>query len=671
MKREDFTYRNRPYKGTVSFRHRDNGGPMVLTGSWELRIYKNGISAPFLVGTVANGKIIVDAANGLVTRNFPATDFSTFVGYGSVEFIRVDIESKPLCVWPLRCMVEGSPFLEAYNSDLIVYSNNINVLVEGLTLQNLADQAAASVTSAMAAAGLYPALEQRVTKLETRKDFIDLRDWVGVDPTDNNDNSTYLQALFNQSAASGVRAYIPPGKWAVGSSLTLNSMASVFGSGQPGVNYLGNSSFLHFAHSNFGIVTSYGSKGGGIKDLGFYRTQPVPSSIPGVPWVPADHQWDIYLSGAQDIMLDGLMHLNSTQMIASRLGGGRISIKNVKGQAYKNGIDLSQVYDCDYLDEIHLWPFSYDNPNVHAYTRANLTAFSFGRIDNPKVGRLFTFGAKVAYNFGFQPSIGNDGLAPPGCTSKFIASVLGADNCTRGLVVGPTAITAEIYANLFYAESATSAVYGPGLSSNPMIEIEAGAINTRIRLDTCILKNTSAESIRANGAVNNRIDIGCYESLNVGSISGYEFSAAAGNQITFDRAPETSAAARYSPTSPVGSFNTPNWRTYAPAVASTTGAIGAWTVSASYRRVGKTVDVQAVITITTNGTGAGAVTMTLPSAARAVPRVGSGSELVVNGNILNIRCSGGASPISILTATNGYPGANSVQLAVQYQYDEP
>jgi hypothetical protein len=149
MKREDITYKNRPYGGTVLFKLRDSGGPMVLTGTWALNLYVNGSTVPFAVGTVANGKIAVDATSGIVTRNFPASDFSAVLGYGSAEFVRTDISSRPLCVWPLRIVKEGTPSIDPFNTDMVVYSNNAVVSIEGASLAALAAAVHADAVSVL------------------------------------------------------------------------------------------------------------------------------------------------------------------------------------------------------------------------------------------------------------------------------------------------------------------------------------------------------------------------------------------------------------------------------------------------------------------------------------------------------------------------------------------
>lgn len=57
------------------------------------------------------------------------------------------------------------------------------------------------------------------------------------------------------------------------------------------------------------------------------------------------------------------------------------------------------------------------------------------------------------------------------------------------------------------------------------------------------------------------------------------------------------------------------WVAYTPAVIPTTGAITTYTASGRYKKIGKTVFFRLYITVTTNGTGAGALQCTLPAAS--------------------------------------------------------
>jgi hypothetical protein len=61
-------------------------------------------------------------------------------------------------------------------------------------------------------------------------------------------------------------------------------------------------------------------------------------------------------------------------------------------------------------------------------------------------------------------------------------------------------------------------------------------------------------------------------------------------------------------------FHAPNWITYTPTVGSGSGTITASTATGRYVKFGTTIVIAVKITITTNGTGAGYVSFTLPHA---------------------------------------------------------
>jgi hypothetical protein len=67
------------------------------------------------------------------------------------------------------------------------------------------------------------------------------------------------------------------------------------------------------------------------------------------------------------------------------------------------------------------------------------------------------------------------------------------------------------------------------------------------------------------------------------------------------------------------------WTSYTPTVGQTTGTITSYTSSGSYLQIGKVVFFTARVTITNAGTGAGTMTIYLPSTA-------SGSKFSISGN---------------------------------------
>lgn len=110
--------------------------------------------------------------------------------------------------------------------------------------------------------------------------------------------------------------------------------------------------------------------------------------------------------------------------------------------------------------------------------------------------------------------------------------------------------------------------------------------------------------------------------------------------------------------------------TYTPTVTAASGTITTKSATGRWIRTGNMVTVWVEVTITTNGTGAGAVVATLPSGlATAIKAVGSSRELAVTGK------TGSATVDSVLNTTvnltnydNTYPGANGAVIVATVTY---
>lgn len=107
---------------------------------------------------------------------------------------------------------------------------------------------------------------------------------------------------------------------------------------------------------------------------------------------------------------------------------------------------------------------------------------------------------------------------------------------------------------------------------------------------------------------------------------------------------------------------------FVPVVTPAAGAItlvGAHTFN--YHRSDGWIDWTASIAITTNGTGAGNITITLPVASHANSRaIGAGREDNLTGKMLNVVSNGATA--SIFYYDNTYPGANGCLLNVGGRY---
>jgi hypothetical protein len=104
------------------------------------------------------------------------------------------------------------------------------------------------------------------------------------------------------------------------------------------------------------------------------------------------------------------------------------------------------------------------------------------------------------------------------------------------------------------------------------------------------------------------------------------------------------------------------WSTWSPTVTSQTGTITTvGTVVARYAQAGKNVYFSLSITITTNGTGAGAVLATMPLTAKA-DSIFVGREVNSTGKSLTGTLSAAGSSLQILNYDNTYPAASGYKI---------
>ncbi len=111
------------------------------------------------------------------------------------------------------------------------------------------------------------------------------------------------------------------------------------------------------------------------------------------------------------------------------------------------------------------------------------------------------------------------------------------------------------------------------------------------------------------------------------------------------------------------------WTAYTPTVSSASGTITTASATGKSTQIGKTAFVDMAITITTNGTGAGAVLATLPITGFSATRIlGYGRANVVSGNQLQARGSS-TSQVAIYNYNGTYPGVNTEVLLVTVIYE--
>jgi hypothetical protein len=122
------------------------------------------------------------------------------------------------------------------------------------------------------------------------------------------------------------------------------------------------------------------------------------------------------------------------------------------------------------------------------------------------------------------------------------------------------------------------------------------------------------------------------------------------------------------PAVPSGNASPSAWLTYAPVVTAATGSFTTVSATGRYKVFGKTVHVEIVVTITTNGTAGGRVDITLPVAATANTSAIFG--LVSGGAAVNGIINGtGPSSVNVRKYDATYPGGDGNVIALTGTYE--
>lgn len=101
--------------------------------------------------------------------------------------------------------------------------------------------------------------------------------------------------------------------------------------------------------------------------------------------------------------------------------------------------------------------------------------------------------------------------------------------------------------------------------------------------------------------------------------------------------------------------------TFAPTASS--GAFTSATCTLRYKKIGKTVFFNLVVTIVTNGTAAGSILVALPWNAQAESSF-AGRESQTTGTLCGATVLSGSSTMSIFTYNNLYPGGSNYRIAI-------
>lgn len=138
----------------------------------------------------------------------------------------------------------------------------------------------------------------------------------------------------------------------------------------------------------------------------------------------------------QDILIENILMFKTYKgIIAGSLGGGRITMRNIRGQPLMIGIEIDDSWDVIRVQDVHFWPYWSDQldcnfscsnggAEVSEFVQRNATGIVTKKNDNSFMNNITTLGYYIGILF-------DDGAK--GVTSKAKISQFDCDFCGTGI----------------------------------------------------------------------------------------------------------------------------------------------------------------------------------------------------------------------------------------------
>lgn len=412
---------------------------------------------------------------------------------------------------------------------------------------------------------------------------------------------------------------------------------------------VGGGSWLYFDHTGIGIIVDGTTLSGGIvlDSFGIDRNQPLPAPA----WTPTVCDFDILIENS-DIEIKNLLMYKSTNGVRVQNGGyGRLDIDGLRGQVFQTMVNIDECYDVVRINDLHCWPFWRDDMLVHAYTMANLDAIYLLRCDNPMLSNVFSIFARAGIRLGQNAFGGTSHLCATNLDlERGLYTILVDGSVTNGA-------TARFVNLLGQGETGLAGTGGIIVQGNNSI---IDFVNTNI-------SHCATNVVRVDGTGNDLSFNGAtrFNNFNQSALGFSGVEVAALNTVSITGKQKVDGTVPFAGVGDIFVDEFRNWTPTIAAVAGTITTIGA--VSARYKRVGTTVHFNANITITTNGTAASGITLTLPVASSR-NSTAYGRETVVTGSQLQVLIPIGGLA-TVVTYNNAHPGGNGHILSLSGSYE--
>ena len=515
------------------------------------------------------------------------------------------------------------------------------------------------------------------------------------------DDTAAIQGALN----TGKAVFFPDGSYLVTNALTCATTGQmIYGTGRR-TAYLTVKSTFNLSALGVFVCTS-GEEGPMWKDLGIRFTQPdttVRANLIAYP--PA-----IYANATPRFTISNLSITNAKTGIDMRGNSGGAFIDLLEMSAYDYGIRIDGSLDSIRIKRMHFWNFSLTANQASIFQDGNVVGVDAGTADDLHIeDSLFInkgkhlnffsgtasrgpFGNVVNCDFDTYANVtitaGNINFAA--CFFTIGDAAMQALNQTGGrtrfsscefeaavtlsnpMIQLSGSNAGSTFANLAQFENCLVQITG----DSKAFDASASAGVSILKLTGCVIfapSNTSPVNPLVNVGSNARITASLNRVSDKGTGTGnWLVIANDDHHAVIGNAPTgwgQSLPATYTNAVEFGGAGSSDaWKSYVSTLGVSSGALTTAGVTMRYKQIGKTVIVQATITITTNGTGAGFLTLTLPKVANAT-FIGTGREVASTGKSVTATLPSGTSTLNINYYDNTYPGGNGTQVNVQITYE--
>lgn len=321
-----------------------------------------------------------------------------------------------------------------------------------------------------------------------------------------NDDTIPLQRLIDYIQPKGAIGYLPEGRYRCTNRLVIGGTCKLYGAGwkdvrdqdvAAGPNFrdwtkssvIGTILYADFFTATAGEQIYVNGNSVSICDMEFEVNQPVPSNSSwtpnSVPRAIYAYRQEFYEQGGNSITIENVMLRNHTNGI-KLYGVARGFLDNIYGQVFGVGIDVTKNGDVLRMNNLHFnWSFFSGRTATNAYMDANSQVVLLGRVDNPILSNMFTFGGLIGIHT-YVDTVTPNG----GSTFRLQCTNIGLDNIFYGLRLEDAC---SLSLSNFYvynrAEAGSRGIYG-------LAVLGGGYTPQRINLVNGDFQGSMAEAIR-------------------------------------------------------------------------------------------------------------------------------------------------------------------------------